>query len=288
MSFRIPEKQMIVHSDDQVRLLNDDDPATVYQDADVAAGTDGFILEGFHTNPILVNDMPNQVVWKNGNPKTFKIATEAAVAAAAQVVDYQVDAIGAVVGDSFRIVFESLDGSPTDFQNQPVSKIYQLSATAPLTTVDEIAAAMNAAINADDNPLCTSSVLTDTLTLTGVDVGVKFTVRVDPVLSGILGTQAADTTAASVSLHDYEYLKNVDWTRNIDIDRNEEYYPRKGVTYKMYKFQVNSQGFRSEGNNVPNVAVPTSTTTFKLWVAASASTFLAAMDLLADDANPLT
>jgi len=97
-----------------------------------------------------------------------------------------------------------------------------------------------------------------------------------------------NTTEADNGKHTYYHLKNIDWAVDLDFDRNEQWQPRKNESYTMYKFYVDSDGFRANGNDVPNAPVPTARTSFKLWVADSATTFKAAIDLLVDDINVLT
>jgi len=280
--FKIPEKQIIVNSDDQVRLLDDD--GTAYVNGDVSAAGSGFIIEGF-LGPVLVSQIPNQTVYQNGALNTVKINKEAAVQPTTHQITYQVTSTSANAGDVFRLVFKSIDFAEVEYQNWPVTKMYQVSGT--LSSAILIATAMEAAINADKDSMVTVSRNSATLTLTAKDPSKTFKLFVDPILSLIRGTTTV-VTEATLGVHTYDYLKNIEWSKNLDFDRNQQWQPLKGVSYTMYNFKVNSTNFLPEGNNTPNAAGGTSTTEFKLWVSAAASTFKAAMDLLVGDINPLT
>lgn len=278
MSFRIPEKQIIVNADSQARLLSvpaDGTAATAYADGDVTAVTDQVLIEGF-AGPMTISD----IIGANAD----KITKETATAPVAQIATYTVTGTTATEGAVFRIVFESLDGTPTDYQNEPVSKIYQLPNFGGLDSAADIAEAMERVINATPHiskQMISASAAAGVLTLTAADPSVKFTLYVDSALSDIVGTFAV-TTPPVTGIHTYDYLKNIDWARDLDFDRNAEWQPRKGATYAMWKFTVQSTGFRANGNDVPSVDPPVAKTVFKIW--ADTSTQLATdLDLLDGD-----
>jgi hypothetical protein len=273
--FNIAEKQIIVNSDEQIALLNGDPGigtvGAAYTDGHVTAVGHAFVLEGFLHKNILVSDLVGGT-----------ITAQAAVAAVKQVATYTVTATAANVGDTFRLVFESVDYASVEYQNFPVSKIYQIGSGVALDSAANIAQAIKNAIDADQDSMCTVSIATAVLTFTVKETGIKMNLYVDPVLSDIAGTFAV-TTPAAVGINTYDALKNIEWSKNLDFDRNQEWQPLKGVNYTKYTFSITSSGFVPEGNNVPNVPVPVSTTSFCMWVAPNAATFKAALDLLIAD-----
>lgn len=280
MIFRLPEKQLIVNQAGQLRILNGAASAT-YTDIATPATTDGFVLEGFHFGPILLGNLKPY----SGNTR---IKAEAAVAAAAQVATFVANAVtGAAAGEPFRIVFDSLDKTPVEFQNQPLEKHYQVSVDlANNATAAQVATAITNAINADKNSPVTASVNTATVTLTAKTTGFTFRLYTKPTSQGglITGTWTV-TTPATKGINTYDNLKNINWAKNLDFDRNVEYFPEYGATYKSYKFVVRSTGpVSAGGTEVVGQAAPVSETEFQLWIK-TGLTLITTMDLVVADAN---
>lgn len=256
--FQIPVKEIIVNSDDQVKLLNGAD-STAYADGDVASASDTFILEGFLNDKISQNDM-QALSFSGSSTELIKITP---TAAAAHDVDYQITGVGTVaVGSVFRLMFESLDGTPTEYQNQPIQKIYQISGT--IATAANIASRVKETIDADPDSKVTVAVSTDTLTFTAKETGVRVRFFFEDAGVGA----ASDNTAPALSVGHYADLKNINWSKNFDVDRNAEYFPRKGNTYNIYYFEVNSTGFlASSGGSVPSEVKASARTGFRIYAA---------------------
>ena len=110
-------------------------------------------------------------------------------------------------------------------------------ATTPNTSGGEqaIVQDMAAVINADLNSFVVATTSDVTLTLTAKNYGETFELF-HPDITGVLatGTPAVNWT------NDYENLKNYQWVADIDFDRNEEYFPRKGTKYNSYYFEFTS------------------------------------------------
>lgn len=271
--FNIPTKQIIVNSDEQVQLLTwDGDEATAstpYVDGDVTSLTDKFVLKGFFTSPLSADVL----VGANA----AKITKQAPINAAAQVMTVTVTASAATEGDTFRFHFESLDRTPVVYQNDFVSKIYQIPAIGGLDSTTDIAEAIEKAIKADKNAMVTVSRAGAVLTITANDSAVKVGFFSD------IATTVAVTTEPALSLNQYADLKNINWSKNIEEDRNSEYFPKRAVAYNSYSFVVTSEAFiASSGGAIPDQVNASSESTFTIWVVPGTTLDTALTDLAAD------
>ncbi len=277
---RIPEKQIIINNANQISVLKKDGSGA-YTDITTPATTDGFILLGF-LGPVAFGDLKAY----SGNTR---IKAEAAVAPAKQVATFTPAAVtGNATGENLRLVWDSLDKTPTEFQNQPLEKIVQLGTVVNNATAIQVGTAIGAAINADKNAPVTAAVNggTGVVTLTAKDTNVTFRLYTKPTAQGglVTGTWAV-TTPATKGINNYDNLKNINWAKNLDFDRNVEYFPEYGATYKSYKFIVKNTGFVAS----PDIAgaVPPangSEVEIQLWVKTGLST-ITTLDLIVADAN---
>lgn len=290
--FRIPQKQLIVNSSAQLRILKYDGSAT-YIDivSPVLTGSSnssGFFLEGF-LGPTLFGSMKAVV------GSTLLLAV-AGAAGNKQVATFIPDngTLGDASSFNFVILYQALKLSPTEYQNQPLMKHYQLSATLgtnPANTV--IATAIGNAISADKNsPVTLTSVAGSTVTLTAKEVGVTFSLIPATAFRGgtVTGTFAV-TTPASNDIGTYDDLKNLNWAKgdqygHYDVDRNAEYFPVFGQTYKSYRFILKSTPLMSTNLLVPSEAAAANSiqTEFRIWIA-NGLTLQTTMDLVVADAN---
>jgi len=265
----IPVKEIIVNNDAQVRLLEDD--GTVYADNDTTPTTGGFILEGFL--PLI---WATEMVLLSSATRIISTATSAA---AAQIATYVVTSTSCPADSVFRITYQSLDLTPTEFQQLAPEKRYQVPVQS---TTDGIGAAMAAAINADKHAPVTASYNTsnDTLTLTAKTAGIAFSLYADD----IVGTWTV-TTAAALGIGTYDVLKNREWAANLDFDRNVDYFPKKDATYTTYYFRVTKSAAASSGTgSFPSLTQQSITTDYRLYVL-NGLTLETKMNLLVGDLN---
>jgi hypothetical protein len=266
--FNIPVKEIIVNDDTQVVLREDDGTTYTLADADPSAG--GFILDGFLS---LVLGSQLQLL----KAATRIVKTEPA-AAVAEVVSYVLTTATAAADTVFRLTEESLDMTPTLFQTRPVEKRYQIPAQ---TTVDGVGAAIAAAINGDANRQvnATYTAGTDTLQLTAIKKGT--TIRL--YSSTYVLPAVTVNTAGKLAINTYDYLKNINWSKGVEIDRNLNYFPLPGVSYNSFYFEVNGNVQDTVGNSpIPSEKHGTVKYGVKLWVKEGLALESALDDLLAD------
>lgn len=306
---KIPEKQIIVNLDEQVRLLEDD--GTAYADNDIVQATPagGFILENFL--PLIWCDPSlgdNALVELATN---VRIRAQAAVAAVAEKFAYTVTAgSGASKGDVFRLVYNSVDKTPTLFQNVDIEKRYQLSVDC--ANAGAVIAELVAQINGDPaSPVIAyagfnnvTPVQDDSakIAFLAKETGINFQLFVGELVSASKVTSLARvangttvyhtaedtnivTAAGALGINTYDHLKNVDWAKNLDFDRNVEKFPAYGASYKSYYFEFTSKTKDIGGVVVPSLDKQTSRQAVRLWVNTAATTLITAMDLLVGDVN---
>lgn len=272
--FRIPTKEIIVNDDSQVQLLSWDGVETnasaAYADGDVAALTDIFVLHGFLSSAIT----PADLVGANA----LKISKQDAVQPTNQVMTVTVTSTSAVEGDSFRLVMNSIDGTPVTYQDEPIGKRYQLPNVGDLDSTADIAAAIVAAINADEHAQVTATAASAVVTITTIDTSILtgfFSEKFDSTI--------AVTTAATLGVNTYDALKNINWSRGFELDRNSEFFPAKGKNYISYTFSLMSTGFlASSGGSIPSEDPASSTTEFTVY-AEENTTLAASLSLLTAD-----
>lgn len=295
---KIPVKQIIVNDDSQVRLLEDD--GTAYAAADATPSAGGFILEGF-----LSQILGSQLVLLKAATRIIK---DTPVVGAAETAAYTVTAAAGIAANSIlRLVTDSIDLTPTEFQNRANEKRYQTSkaSSTAATTVAEIVAA----INGDKNSPVTAYAGFNNVTpvqddsakivLVAKKVGISVDLFIGSGVSGIsiakvaAGTvvyhTAEDTSAttakASLPINTYDYLKNIEWAKNLDFDRNMNWMPLPGAQYNSYYFEMEGTAFVGHADGSLASEVPGKQRNgFKLW-AKTGSTLATKLDLLVTDMN---
>ena len=304
MDFKIPIKQIIVNSDDQARLLEDD--GSVYADGDCTPSAGGFIVEGF-SSLILGSEL--EVM----DGSTTRIISEAAAVAVAEISSFDLSSLtsGGSAGDVFRLVYESLDHEEVEHQNFPLEKRYQLSADtadAAATVVDLVNV-----INADAeapvvayagfNNVTPAQDDSGKILLIAKDTGINFylyseklsisSAEKDAVGTTVYHTAEGtnnDTILASRGLGNYDSLKTKHWpdafdNPNYSLDRGIEYFPQKGATYTSYRFRAaHANQISSGGNPQPGEVTSNVLTDYYMFVQ-TGTTLETQMDLLVGDVN---
>ena len=269
--FVIPNKKMIVNRDADVELLsNADTPPAAYDDGDVTyANGAAFSLEGF-------------LPWTTGaqlqqlNTFGTRIKKQAPSAAVKQIATYLVTSTSASAGDVIRIVTKPIGRRhDVEFEQVPVVKYYTVDAAK--ASAATIATALNSAIGADGDAPVTSTLDTATLTLTAKENYVSFAVYSDD----ITGTFTV-TTPAAAGVGTYEELKNIEWAKNLDFDRNVQYMPEKGTTYNHYYWEVKKTPVAWGTQEVPGGVAADAVTRYDLWVK-DGLTLETKLDLLVGD-----
>ena len=279
---RLPEKQIIVNNVNQLSALKFDSSGTYVDIVTPNGTTDGFHLLGF-LGPIAFGKLKAY----SGNTR---IKSQVAVAAVKQIATFTPAAVvGAAAGEVFRLVWDSLDKTPTEFQNVPLEKRYQVSINlANNATAIQVGTAIHNAINADKNAPVTSSVNggTGVVTLTAKDENISFVLYTKPAAQGglITGTFAV-TTPATKGINTYDQLKSINWAKNLDFDQNVEYFPEYGATYKSYKFIFKNTGFVASPDIAGAVApADGSEVEVCIWVKTGLA-LITTLDLIVTDAN---
>jgi hypothetical protein len=294
----IPVKEIIVNDDSQVRLLEDDGTAYLAADASPSAG--GFILEGF-----LSLLLGSQLQLLRAATRIIKDTPAAGVP---ETAAYTITAAAGILKDSiFRVVTDSIDLTPTEFQNRPLEKRYQTSAAS--TNAATTVAQMVAAINADKNATVTafagfnnaSPVQDDSakIVLVAKSPGIKVDLYMSTSVAGITLAKVANgttvyhtaedtsvtTAVATLPINTYDYLKNIEWHKNLDFDRNMNWMPLPGKTYNSYYFEVNGTAKVGHADgSLPSEVPGAIRTGYKVW-AVVGSTLATKLDLLVTDMN---
>lgn len=267
--FELPVKEIIVNEDSQVVLLEDD--GTAYADGDCTPSAGGFILEGFH-GLILGSEL---TLLRSAT----RIVKDSQVAAAKEVTSYVLTDASIAQDTVIRMVVESLDLTPTEFQNRGYEKRYQIKAAA---TLDDVGAAIAAAINADKNAPVTATYTagTDTLELTAKNASQQIRLYSNDY------TLPAVTvgTAATLGVGNYDNVKNVNWSKNFDVDRNSAWFPRPGAEYSIYYFSTTKTSADGGDSDFPTNTKKTTTQDFRLYVR-EGLTLETKLDLLVGDVN---
>jgi hypothetical protein len=299
--FNLPVKEIIVNDDSQVVLREED--GTAYSDNDVAGAstTAGFILEGFISSIIYGSQL-----------ELLKAATriikDTPAAGTAEIAAYTIAvSTGFKKGDIFRVEVDSLDLTPTEFQNRATEKRYQLSSDQ--ATAANLVAHLVATINGDKASQVTayagfnnaSPAQNDSAKIVLVAKKVGQSVNLYYSAGTGVGTLTKDaagvtvyhtvedtsavTVAASLPINTYDYLKNIRWDVNFDVDRDLNWLPLPGVQYNSYYFEVNGTVHPSTGNDpIPGEKHNTAKYGVKLWVK-SGLTLDTALTLLVGDVN---
>lgn len=275
---RIPEKQIIINNANQIVILKKDGSGA-YVDIVTPAKADGFILQGF-LGPVEFQNLKEYAT-------NVRIKSQVAAAAVKQTATFTANAVvGSAANEPFRIVWDSLDKTPTEFQNVPLEMRYQVSDTlANNATAIAVATAIVNAINANKNsPVTASSGGTAVVTMVAKEENISFKLYTKPASQGGLITGAfAVTVAPTKGINTYDALKSINWAKNMDFDRNVEYFPEFGATYKSYKFILKSLGFTASPD-IAGALPATAETEFQLWVKTGLS-LITTLDLIVADAN---
>lgn len=295
---KIPVKQIIVNDDSQVVLKEDD--GTAYADGDCTPAAGGFILEGF-----LSLVLGSQLVLLKAATRIIK---DTPVTGAGETTAYTVTSAAGIPADSiFRLVTDSVDLTPTEFQNRANEKRYQTSSasTDAATTVAEIVAAINGDANSPVTAYAGFNNVTPVqddsakIVLVAKEVGIKVDLYIGSGVSGASVAKAAAgvtvyhtaedtsavTAAASLPINTYDYLKNIEWAKNLDFDRNMNWMPLPGKEYNSYYFEMDGTPFVGHGDGSLHSIVPGAQRSgFKVW-AVTGSTLATKLDLLVGDVN---
>jgi len=270
-NFSIPVKQIIVNSDSQVDVI---DGLTGINDA-----TGPFGISGFFNNL----DASQLDVLPEGSIKVREVP---AVAATAEDADFTFT-LGAAAGDVVIVRENSLDLTPTEFQNQDVDKRYQLPVCADAVAT---AVAAAAAINADPYAKVVATAPgAGVLTLVAKETGSEFAVYTGEsnvtLLEPVAPVKDPDVVAV-LGTGNYDTLKNINFSKNIEEDRNQEYFPKKGSTYTQHYFEVNWTTVDLGGQRVPSALAAAGKTAFQIWSVVGSATEIA-LKALTVKLNPL-
>lgn len=277
--FNIPRKEIIVNDDTQVVLKGSTDGIAFVA---YVAGTNlvpttaahRVQIEGFLTN-IPVTSLQLLAA-------ATRVRKSTGAAAVVETSSYVVTLVGAgpAAGDIVMLRTDSLDLTPTEFQNRGTEKRYQF--TTGQTTIATIIAHLVATINGDKaaqvvalagrnntTPAQNDSAkivlqakkpgitIDDPIILDPVNAANGFTLTRDAVATTVYygtvdGTNVI-TARAALGVNTYDYLKNINWSKNFSIDQNLSWMPLPNVTYNSYYFEVNGTVPDNVGNNpTPN------------------------------------
>ena len=274
-NFKIPLYQYVINSDEQAVLLADK--------AGVVAPY-GELTDLLPTDASHLFKVEGELGWIAAPDLVLldtavRVRKETASAGIKQVVTVTITSTTAAAGDVFRIVTSMPSLEVTAYQNIPLEKRYQIAVDC--ASADEIADAIVASISADTNALVAASkgaagevVLTD-----------KSAVQTSAFYSSAFDFTSAVTTAAAPPVGTYDELKNKQWAVNVDFDRNEEYYPRRGVNYNSYYFEVQTEQVPATGGDSVPSQVAVETKTAYIFYVAENTTLATAFDALVTDMN---
>lgn len=253
--FQIPVKEIIVNADSQVVALEDD--GTAYADNDIVGSTNtgGLILDGFLNEVIWCTSTAaaaaaargGKASYFNGATGAAKMIRTAASAGTVGTASYVLTGTTCAAGTVFRLVEDTLDLTPVQYQNRPIEKRYQVSTAQ--TTVDGVGAAIAAAINADPNAWATVTYTagTDTLLITSKKVGTKI-----QLYSADYTLPTPTLVVGALPIGTYDALKNINWAKNFSIDQNINWMPLPGASYNSYYFEVVSPAITASYGNTPS------------------------------------
>lgn len=247
-NFSIPIKQIIINSDSQVDVI----------ESSLLPASGSLAISGFLSGAIGGAQFELLAA-------ATRIRVIAAAVAAKEDADYTFT-LGAAAGDVIIIREESLDLTPSEFQNQPVDKRYQLPLSADSVAV---AVAAAAAINADPHSKVVATAPgASVLTLVAKETGSVFNVYTSENNTTLLEPVAPvkdPDVVATLGTGIYDTLKNIEFSKNIEEDRNQEWYPKKGSLYNQYYFEVNWSTVDLGGHDVPSLLPASGKTAFQMW-----------------------
>jgi len=280
-NFSIPRFNYIVNSDDQVQLYGDDGTGPVAYSAGLVTPSAGKVsmrgeLDWFETVQFQLFSATSRIKIEAPNNGTYRAVTYVPSGDLANVK----------TGHVFRVVTDQPSKENTAYQNIPVEKRYQIPRDC--TTEDEVAEAIADAINADDAALVTAQYTSG--------AGVKLIdnhmrgksnmyVGLDPEgNTPVWGLVATVNDEGTDPINTYDALKDEFWAKNVDFDRNAEYFPERGAKYKGYSFKLKSTSVSPGGHTVPSQVPVESETEYTFYVKEGLD-FETAMSLLAVDMN---
>ena len=271
-NFVLPRFQYIINTDAQTQLYGDSGSGPVaYTDGLVTPTSGKFSLIG-----TLDWTEGSQVVVLSG---TTRIRAEVAVTGTAQELDCTPVVPSALSkGTTFRVVTSQPSLENTAYQNIPLQKIYQLSEDC----ADAAAAAANiaAVINADPHALVTASEAAGVVTITDKDISTQSAMYASDGWSITLSV----SQPMVVPVNTYDMLKNMQWSNAVDFDRNAEWFPERGASYKSYYFQIDATEVANGGLSLPSQLPGTSRTEFIYYVK-DGLTLQTALDAFVGDMN---
>lgn len=276
--FNIPRKEIIVNDDTQVVLKGSTDGVTFSAyvagtNLNPATAAHRVQMEGFLTN-IPVTSLNLLASATRVRKKTGAAATVANAAWTVALVG-----TGPQQDDVVMLRMDSLDLTPTEFQNKGFEKRYQFSSAK--TTVATIISHLVATINGDKyapvvawagrNNTSPSQDDSAKIVLIAKVAGRPITDLIgdfQSLVNNCTFTRVADGTTVyystvdgtnvvtgqgTLAINTYDYLKNINWAKNFSIDQNLSWMPLPGVTYNSYYFEVNGTVLDNSGNGpIPN------------------------------------
>lgn len=245
-NFSIPVKQIIANNDNQM---------VVTSNGPLAGAVGDFTLAGWLS------------VTQAAQLELLAAATRMRVTAAAPAVQHAIEVTfttGSADGDVIKVRTDSLDLTPTEYQNHAEEKRYQLPLTADGTAAAQAAADT---INADPHALVIASAAAGVLTLGAKSINyfVEVYASVDNVTLLPASISTVVTVAGTLGVGTYDTLKNIEWAKNVEHDRNLEYYPQRNTLYTQYYFEVNWSTVDLGGHDVPSLLPAAGKTAFQIW-----------------------
>jgi hypothetical protein len=307
--FALPQKEIIVNDDTQVRALASTDGTTWVAEVagtNLLPGTAAhrFSLEGFLTN------VPTTAL--NLLASAVRIRRSVGAAAVGETAGFTVAVVttGINIYDEIILRTDALDLTPTEYQNKASEKRYQSSKTTGTlaTIIQHIADTINADKSARVTALVgrnnTTPLQNDSAKIVlvakqagntvdylihkaqaGQTNSISFTKNAvgTTIYYGTVDTVNTVTASATVGLNSYNSLKNVNWSKNFNIDQNINWMPLPGQLYNSYYFEVNGPLADNPGNRqVPNEPHTAARTAYMLYVKQGLTLDTALNELLID------
>jgi phage tail sheath gpL-like len=268
--FVIPVKELIVNDPtSQVKLITTDGDEVV-EINEFDGEIDRIDIVGFHN--FARKDLV-EIPDASGNLVRMLVSDSAA--GTKQVNTFTVTAATATEKKVYnlRLVFGSSDRERVEYQEVDKEQRFQMTILATETATQQ-AAQLVKEINGNPNLPVTATSAAAVVTITAKESGIYFNLYCEE-----LGTNAVTTPVVLEQLT-YNVLKNKQWPVNVELDRNLEYFPVKGATYKSYYFETTADMSHIGGQISANQQVTTKNG-FRLYVnKVSAAALITQLDLL--------
>jgi len=290
-NFAIPMYQYIVNSDVQLSMMGDDGTGPVDYPP-IASPHVPFLVP---TNPAHKFSMVGELDWNKvtelvTGPSGDKVVVNGSSLGQRQRLDCTIQLpAGATApkGSVIRVITHMPALEDTAYQNQPLEKRYTLSKDC--TTEVEIANDIVAIINAD------KSSLVEAFT-TGTPGTIYIYDKLSIYKSSIYASKDTEgkltfNVVAAIGVegkrgyNHYGILKNLQWSNGVDFDRNGEYYPIKGDTYKSYNFKVIREEIPVGGFSLPSEIADEAETEYVFYINDKLTDVIAQFEQFAADMN---